>query len=65
MAQTMTIRLDSADLGSLSDNITMDNIAFSQGEAMPVLHNATFLLFAPALVGLGILAARKRWPHRI
>jgi hypothetical protein len=63
MARTMTIRFDSADLDSLSDNIAMDNIASSQGEAMPVLLTATLLLFATALACLGIVVARRRRPH--
>lgn len=62
MAQTMTIRFDSANLGSLSDNIGMDNIAFSQVEAAPHPIPAALPLFVTALIGVVILAARKRRP---
>lgn len=60
MARTMTIRFDSTNLGTFSDNVGMDNIAFSQSEAVVIPLPGAFSLLAIALAGLGGIAWRRR-----
>ena len=60
---TMTIPFYSANLGSLSDNVGMNNIAFNQGEAATVALPTALPLFATALACPGLVAAQRRRPH--
>jgi len=60
MARTMTVRFDSSNLGSFSDNVGMDNIAFSQSEATVIPVPGALPLLAIALAGLCGIAWRRR-----
>ncbi len=60
MARTMTIRFDSTNLGTFSDNVGMDNVIFSQSEAVVIPLPGAFSMLALALAGLGGIAWRRR-----
>lgn len=61
MARTMTVRFDSTNLGSFSDNIGVDNITFSQSEAVVIPVPGALSLLALALAGLSGIAWRSRY----
>ncbi len=58
-ASSLTINIDLTGLGTLSDNIAIDNVYFIQREVSPVPLPAALLLFGSGLAGL-IAVGRSR-----
>ena len=63
-ARNLTIDIDLTGLGTVSDNIGIDNVYFVQREMYPVPVPAAVWLFGSGLIGLMAIARRKNYRRK-